>query len=47
MQTDTALIRADRGIELNAVAGVYLYLTVIVDPRNAELDLTLGLTDAL
>ena len=47
MQTDTALIRADRGVELNAVAGVNLYLTVVVDPRNTEFDLALGLTETL
>ena len=47
MQTDTALIGADSRIELYAVTCVYVDLTVIIDPRNAELDLTLGLTDAL
>ena len=47
MQTDAALVGAYRGIELDTVAGVYLHLSVIVHPRNAELDLALGLTEPL
>ena len=47
MESQTALVRTDRGVELYTVTDVDLYLTVIVYPRNAELDLSLGLGDAL
>ena len=45
MQTQTALIRADRRVELYAVAAVHLNLAVIVNPRHTEHDLALRLGD--
>ena len=47
MQTQTALVGADRGVELDAPAAVDLHLTGVVYPRNAEIDDALGLNDAL
>ena len=47
VKADAALIGTDRGIELHAVAGVYLNLSVVVYPRNTELDLTLRLAKTL
>ena len=34
-------------VELHAEAAVYLYLAVVVDPRNAEHNHALGLNNAL
>ena len=39
--------RAQRGVELDAEAAVDVDLAGVVDPRNPEHDLTLGLDDAL
>ncbi len=47
MQADAALVRTDRGIELYAVADIDMHLSVVVDPRNAELDLALRLAKTL
>ena len=38
METKTALIRSDGAVELNAVAFIYLYVSFVVCPRNAEGD---------
>ena len=43
MQTETALIRSDGGVELYTETTVYLYLTLIIQPRNTECDDTLRL----
>ena len=43
MQTKTALVGTDCAVELNSVTCVDVYLTVIVDPRNTELDLSFGI----
>ena len=45
MQPDAALIRADGGVELEAVAAVDLHLAAVVHPRDAEHDHPLGLDD--
>ena len=36
MKSQTALVRADCGVELNTVCAVNMHLTVIVNPRNTE-----------
>jgi hypothetical protein len=38
MEAHTALVRADGGIELDAVAVVHLYLTLVIHPGDAEED---------
>ena len=47
METQTALVRADRGVELDAVTAVDLHLALIVGPCDAELHHALRLDDAL
>ena len=47
MEPETALIRTDGGIELNSVSAVDLNLAVVVDPRNTELDESLGFDDTV
>ena len=47
MQTQAALVGADRGVELNAEAAVYANLALIVNPRNTEHEHALRLYDAL
>lgn len=39
MKSETALIRIDCTVERNAVSGIDVNLTVIIDPRHTELDL--------
>ena len=43
METDAALVGSDCAVELNAVTLVYMNLAVVVNPRNAEHNGTLGL----
>jgi len=38
MEAQSALVRADGAIELNAIAQVHLHLALVVDPRHAERD---------
>ena len=45
MQTQAALVRTDCGVELNAVTTVDLYVAVVVNPRNSELDESFRLGD--
>ena len=47
MQSDTALVRTDRGIELDTEAAVYLNLALVVHPRNAEYNLSFRLDDTI
>ena len=47
MEAQTALVGADRGVELHTVATVDLNLAVVIDPGNAEHDDALGLDEAL
>ena len=47
MEAETALVRSDRGVELDAIAAVDLNDAVVVDPGNAEHDCALGLDHAL
>ena len=47
MESETALIRTDGGIELNSVSAVDLNLAVVVDPRNTEQDESLGFDDTV
>ena len=47
VESDTALVRTDRGVELDTETSVYLYLAVVVYPRNAEDDLSLRLNDSV
>ena len=47
MEAQTALVGADRGVELHTVAAVDLDLAVVVHPGNAEDDDALGLNEAL
>jgi hypothetical protein len=47
METQTALIRTDRGVKLNAVASVNLNVAVIVNPGHTENDRALRLYHAL
>ena len=43
MQTQTALVRSNRVIKLYSVTSIYLYLSLIVYPRNAEFELSVRL----
>lgn len=36
METETALVRTDRAVELDAIAGVGLNLTLVVNPGDTE-----------
>ena len=47
VEAQTALVGADRGVELHTVAAVDLNLAVVVHPGNAEHDDALGLDEAL
>ena len=47
METQAALVRAKRGVELNAEATVDMNVALVVGPRNTENQLTLRLTQAL
>ena len=47
VEPQTALVGADGGVELDAVAAVDLHLTGIVHPRHTEHDDALGLDKAL
>ena len=47
METQTSFIRADRAVELYPITDIYLYISLIVDPRNTEHVDTLGFYDAL
>ena len=47
MEAEAALVRPDRGVELDAVAAVDLNGAVVVDPGNTEHDRALGLDHAL
>ena len=47
METQTALVRADGGVVLHAVAAVHADSAGIVHPGNAELDHALRLHEAL
>ena len=43
METQTALVGSYGIVELNAVASVYMRLTVVVNPRNLEENLSVRL----
>ena len=47
MEAQATLVRADRAIHLDAEAAIDLDLSLIIEPRNAEHDDSLGLDDAL
>ena len=47
MKTKASLVRADRAVELDAVAAVDLNISFVIDPRNAEHDDSLRLGDSL
>lgn len=47
METQTALVRTDRAVELDAEAAVDLNLALVIHPRHAELDDALRLDDLL
>ena len=47
MESDTAFVRPDRAVHLDAVSFVDFYFTLIVEPRNTEHDDPLGLGDTL
>ena len=47
METKSSLVRSDRAVELYAVAAVDMHLSVVILPRNAELDHALGLGHTL
>src|SRR5690606_17057354 len=47
VESQTTLVRAERGVEADAKATVDLHLPFVIDPGHAEDDLTLGLADAL
>ncbi len=44
METKTAFVRTDCAVKLHTEATVDLHLTVIINPRNTELDDALGST---
>ena len=47
MEAKTSLVRTNSTVELNAIANVYMYFAVVVCPRYAESDDTLGFYEAL
>jgi hypothetical protein len=47
VEAEAALERPEGRVELDAEAAVDLDVVLVVDPRHAEDDLTLGLADAL
>lgn len=47
VESETALVRSDGGVELHSEAAVDLHLAVVVHPADSELDESLGLDDAL
>ena len=47
METETALVRSDCGVELYTVAAVDLNLTVVIDPGDTEHDNALRLYETL
>ena len=47
METQTALVRTDGTVELNAVADVHLYLALVIDPGHTESGDALWFYDAL
>ena len=47
METQAALVGAECGVVLDAEAAVHMDVALVVGPRDAELDLALGLDDAV
>ena len=47
MKTKSSLVRSDRTVELYAVSCVHMSLSVVVNPRHAELNLSLRLCQSL
>ena len=47
VQTQTALVGTDGGIELYAVAAIHLYFTIVIYPRDAECDKSFGFDESL
>ena len=47
MKSQSAFVRSDGTVELNAVTGVYLYLSIIVYPRHTEFELALRIDKTL
>src|SRR5690606_6995091 len=47
VEAESALVGAERAVELHAEAAVDVHLAPVVLPRHAEDDLALGLADAL
>lgn len=47
METDAAFVGTNGGVELDTEAAVDLDFAVVIDPRDAEDDLSFGLDDAL
>src|SRR5690606_11074198 len=47
VEPQAALVRTERGVELDSEAAVDLHRSVVVHPRHAEDDLPLGLTQPL
>ena len=47
MQAQSTLIRPDRAVELHAVSGIYLNLSLIIYPRHTEDHLTLRIYQSL
>ncbi len=46
METQTAFIRADGVVELDAVAGIHLHFAAVVDPNDLECETAVGFNDA-
>ena len=47
VESQTALVRTDSGVELYTVTSVYLYLAAVIYPSNSELDESLRLNHSL
>src|SRR5690606_8785949 len=47
VEAQTALVGAERGVELHTESAVHLHRTRVVDPRDAEHDLPLGFDESL
>ena len=46
MQTETALVGTDCGVELYAVTAIHLHLAIIIDPCNTEGDESFRLNES-
>ena len=46
MKTKTSLVRSNGIIKLYTISGIYLNLSLVIDPRYTEFDLTIRLSQS-